>query len=262
MKNWYWLVSKNFKIFFYIKVFPSCELLVSDLWLFVGYHVWIIYIPASAGRASLTAAPTGFNWFFEVPFFCFCFFNTIFLFFFSKNCFWQMFNTYKLKTVFKELLVVKKDKTIFWFFPSFFAFLYIFLKNWFCMFSLTAAPCMALLRHLISLLKSYFLMFFWIPKFWQDLYIAKLHVIFFLFFMVFLKAVMAQLIRLDLFLQTYFSIFCVENCFVIFFFCNCAMHGAVETFNSIFYRVNFWYFFEYQRFGRICCLFDFVWRIL
>ena len=150
-----------------------------------------------------------------------------------------MFNTYKLKTVFKELLVVKKDKTIFWFFPSFFAFLYIFLKNWFCMFSLTAAPCMALLRHLISLLKSYFLMFFWIPKFWQDLYIAKLHVIFFLFFMVFLKAVMAQLIRLDLFLQTYFSIFCVENCFVIFFFCNCAMHGAVETFNSIFKELIF-----------------------
>ena len=46
--------------------------------------------PASAGRASLTAAPTGFNWFFEVPFFCFCFFNTIFLFFF-KNCFWRCF---------------------------------------------------------------------------------------------------------------------------------------------------------------------------
>ena len=61
----------------------------------------------------------------------------------------------------------------------------------------------------------------------------------FLFFMVFLKAVMAQLIRLDLFLQTYFSIFCVENCFVIFFFCNCAMHGAVETFNSIFKELIF-----------------------
>ena len=57
--------------------------------------------------------------------------------------------------------------------------------------------------------------------------------------MVFLKAVMAQLIRLDLFLQTYFSIFCVENCFVIFFFCNCAIHGAAETFNSIFEELIF-----------------------
>ena len=93
-------------------------------------------------------------------------------------------------------------------------------------------------------------MFFSIPRFGQNLYITKLHVLSILFSMLFLKTFMAQLIRLDSFLQTYFSIFCeklriyLENCFVIFFFCNCAMHGAVETYNSIFEKLIFDVFFN------------------
>ena len=66
--------------------------------------------------------------------------------------------------------------------------------------------------------------------------------------MFFLKAVMAQLTRIDSFLQTYFSIFCeklrihLENCFVIFFFATApcmAQAGAAETFNSIFEELIF-----------------------
>ena len=59
--------------------------------------------------------------------------------------------------------------------------------------------------------------------------------------MVFLKAVMAQLIRLDLFLQTYFSIFCeklrihLENYFVIFV----SQLRHAETFEFIFKELIF-----------------------
>ena len=116
---------------------------------------------------------------------------------------------------------------------------------------------------------------FWRVTFWcffdfqsfDRICIAKLYVISILFFMFFLKAVMAQLTRIDSFLQTYFSIFCeklrihLENCFVIFFFATAPCMAQLKHLIH-FWRVNFWCFFEYQSFGRICFLFNFVWRIL
>ena len=160
-----------------------------------------------------------------------------------------MFNTDKLKTNFKELLVVKKEKTIFWFFPSF---------SLFCIFSLKIG-FLCFLWQLRHAWRCWDILFhFWRVTFWcffdfqsfDRICIAKLYVISILFFMFFLKAVMAQLTRIDSFLQTYFSIFCeklrihLENCFVIFFFATAPCMAQLKHLIH-FWRVNFWCFFEY-----------------